>query len=364
MVQWQLGTLEHLMKSGFGCPFPRHGLQLLFWFANNCVTCKLDASVMVVKLVSDCQPELGVFGFHRFGNAEALLPVLSRTKKKKTKREGQVEYYEVGNLNTQTYPDSANLPTYVREQYELNVYSSKCNTDRLIIRYQVRTKVVETMYVTEHDANNSGGFSFDKTYEISPELIEALQSSQLDITTFLTQMGYYGDIEMAYESEQINWPERSAQQMLQAYHGASASMGQMEALFSQIFNQKIDTEPVNYDQHIPYNFNLPSPNSHFVVDSSTKQSARTKSNKKQKALVKSYWVSSWNQPKGSGEEAKKWTERTFVKVLLSAGALYLAIKCFSWLKSSWKMLWSEGHTITPPFTQVHRNTPIMLDYVY
>lgn len=38
MVLWQLCTLEHLRTSSFGYPPPRHGLQLLFWFANDCVT--------------------------------------------------------------------------------------------------------------------------------------------------------------------------------------------------------------------------------------------------------------------------------------------------------------------------------------
>lgn len=50
MVQRQLCTLEHLMNSGFGRPFPRHGLQLLFWFANHCVTCELINFVLIIKV--------------------------------------------------------------------------------------------------------------------------------------------------------------------------------------------------------------------------------------------------------------------------------------------------------------------------
>lgn len=50
MTQWQLCTLEHLMSSGYGRPFPRHGLQLLFWFANHCVTCDRINSVVVMKV--------------------------------------------------------------------------------------------------------------------------------------------------------------------------------------------------------------------------------------------------------------------------------------------------------------------------
>lgn len=53
MVHWQLCTLEHLMSSWFGRPFPRHGLQLLFWFANHCVTCELVNYVVTMKVRLD-----------------------------------------------------------------------------------------------------------------------------------------------------------------------------------------------------------------------------------------------------------------------------------------------------------------------
>uniref|UniRef100_A0A3Q4HHF9 Uncharacterized protein n=1 Tax=Neolamprologus brichardi TaxID=32507 RepID=A0A3Q4HHF9_NEOBR len=170
MVQWQLCTPENLMYSGFGRPFPRHGLQLLFWFSNQC-------------LVSDCQPENGNFGFHLFGNMEDLCPpsLLSF----------QVTYFEVGNLSTETYPASANLPAYVRENYRSGVRSNNSNIDRIIIGYRVRTRVVEAVYITEHDPAAFGRFRFDRTFEISCELIQALQNPQLDLTGFLIQMGYY-----------------------------------------------------------------------------------------------------------------------------------------------------------------------------
>lgn len=52
MVQWQLCTPENLMYSGFGRPFPRHGLQLLFWFSNQCVTCEVVQLVVTMKVRS------------------------------------------------------------------------------------------------------------------------------------------------------------------------------------------------------------------------------------------------------------------------------------------------------------------------
>ncbi|MED6255231.1 hypothetical protein ATANTOWER_006452 [Ataeniobius toweri] len=87
MVLWQLRSLDHLNTSEFGRPFPRHGLQLLFWFSNHCVSFELNNSGDVMKLVSECQPEKGVYGFHKFGNVEELLPVLYKPKKNKSIRQ-------------------------------------------------------------------------------------------------------------------------------------------------------------------------------------------------------------------------------------------------------------------------------------
>lgn len=140
----------------------------------------------------------------------------------------QVKYFEVGNLNTNTFPAAANLPTYVRENYEFAGNHGNKNTDRIIISLQVRTRVVETVYVTEHDGGGCGRFSADRTYEISCELIRALQSPQLDITTFLTQMGYYSDI----QCQQLD----------------------------------VDMEPFNYDQLVQYFVNLSSQNSRHYSD--------------------------------------------------------------------------------------------------
>uniref|UniRef100_A0A3B4Z9L3 Uncharacterized LOC103370026 n=1 Tax=Stegastes partitus TaxID=144197 RepID=A0A3B4Z9L3_9TELE len=161
MVQLLLCSLDQLMDSGFGRPFPRHGLQLLFWFANDCVTCE---PVNVMK------PEKGFYGFHVFGNVEELLPV---------------SYFEVGNLNTETYPASADLPVYVRENYGLDGNYGDHNSDRIIISYQARSRVVEAVYVTEHDDNAFGRFRADRTFEISCSLIRVLQNQQLDVSSLL-----------------------------------------------------------------------------------------------------------------------------------------------------------------------------------
>ncbi|XP_044045628.1 uncharacterized protein LOC122873246 [Siniperca chuatsi] len=377
MVQWKLWTLEHLMNSGFGRPFPRHGLQLLFWFANHCVICELINYVVIMKLVSDCHPERGFYGFHLFSNIEELLPVLDKPRKRKSNR--QVAYFEVGNLNTEIYPASANLPAYVRENYGLDGNRGNYNIDRIIISYQVRTRVVETVYVTEHDRVSFGRFSPDRTYEISSELIRALQNPQLDLTTFLTHTGYYGDIQVveANDIEEIYYPEPSAQQMfniVQTYSGSTARTEQSDDLrfFSEAFNQQPDVniEPFSYDQQVHYIINVTSHNSGLVANSEVQRKySRPKTNKRPQDLRQSYWPSGWEKPyKGFDEEAKKRSGGggfSFVKILLSAGVLYLAAKCFSWLRNWWKVDLNENFVKMIPWrTPSYQHTHIMLDYVY
>uniref|UniRef100_A0A3B3I5R7 Uncharacterized protein n=1 Tax=Oryzias latipes TaxID=8090 RepID=A0A3B3I5R7_ORYLA len=142
MVLWQLCTLEHLRTSSFGYPPPRHGLQLLFWFANDC-------------LQSHVQPEEGDFGFHVFGNVE--------------EEDGC------------QYAAAASLPPYVRENYNTFGGYDSNNTDRIIISYQRTSRQVEAVYVTEHDDADLGMFRHDGTFQVSAELIRALQNPQLDL---------------------------------------------------------------------------------------------------------------------------------------------------------------------------------------
>ncbi|KAF7649832.1 hypothetical protein LDENG_00135320 [Lucifuga dentata] len=162
MVNLPLTTLEDLRNSGFGRPFPRHGLQLLFWFANSCVL-QLNNFVDIMK----------------------------------------VAYYEVGNLNKESHPGSSNLPSYVRENYDFKYCHGNDNMDRIIISYQVTTRVIKKVYITEHGGVVFGRFSPDRTHEISPELIQALQSPYLDRTTFLTLMGYHQTANQQHHSNVI-----------------------------------------------------------------------------------------------------------------------------------------------------------------
>ncbi|XP_040001642.1 uncharacterized protein LOC120800007 [Xiphias gladius] len=376
MVQWQLCTLDELKYSRFGRPFPRHGLQLLFWFANHCVTCELINFVVIMKLVSDCQPERGFYGFHVFGNIEELLPVLKRRGRCKIKT--QVVYFEVGNLNTETYPASANLPMYVRENYGLDGNRVIYNIDRIVISYQVRTRMVETVYVTEHDGASFGSFSPDRTYEISSELIRALQSPQLDLTAFLSQMGYYDDIQVVQDIEEIRYREPSncvsMFNIQETYNGSTArTENDNLRFFSEASIQQININrvPLSYDQQVHYTVNVTPYNSGLVANTSEVQHKyrRPKANKRQRALRQSYWLSEWELPyKGFNEEAKKRKGGggvSFVKTLLCAGALCLAAKCFSWLRSWWNLDLNENILKAIPWRPPSDQHPhIMLDYVY
>lgn len=204
-------------------------------------------------------------------------------------------YFEVGNLNTETYPASANLPTYVRENYGLDGNRGNYNIDRIIISYQVRTRVVETVYITEHDTAVFGRFNTDRTFEISCELIQALQNPQLDLTTFLTQMGYYGVI------EEIHYPEPSGQteyNIMQTYSGSTTrEQSDVFRIYSEAFNQQpnVNTEPFSYNQQGYYIVNVTPQNSRLLDEVQPQYRVPKAKKRQQRALYQSYWHSQWEQ---------------------------------------------------------------------
>lgn len=208
----------------------------------------------------------------------------------------QVAYYEVGNLNTKTYPAAANLPTFVRENYVLHGNRNDYNTDRIIISYQVRTRVVETVYVTEHDGAGCGRFSPDRTHEISFELIRALQSPQLDLNTFLIQTGYYANVQAVQTNdvEDIHYP-------VLTYSGSTTGTAQSHDVqfFSQAFNQHlgVNIAPFSYDQQRHYIVNVTSHNNTLVGNYGEVQLEyrRPKAIKWPRSLRQSSWLSGWEQ---------------------------------------------------------------------
>ena len=191
----------------------------------------------------------------------------------------QLAYFEVGNLSTGTYPESANLPPYVRENYGFEGTYDNSNKDRIIISYQVRTRVVEKVYVTEHDEAAAGMFRRDGTHEVSSELIQALQNPQLDISTFLTQMGYYGYV-----------------QTLQDQFG----------FFPETFRHvDLNFDPFIGDQRVQNGFNINANGNGPVIQYSGVQQRKKRSKKTKKPRAVSYddfrWVPVWQPPcRGKG----------------------------------------------------------------
>uniref|UniRef100_A0A8C2GB08 Uncharacterized protein n=1 Tax=Cyprinus carpio TaxID=7962 RepID=A0A8C2GB08_CYPCA len=138
-----------LLQTGFGQPHPRHGLNLLWWFAHDCV--RIDSNS---HMIAQYNPENGAFGFHRFYNIDNLLPKFN------------LPYYEVGNLH-----NAGSLPGYVTENY--TGYSDSSNKDRIIVSFDSRLNRFENIYVTQH--SDQVNFDQNHTYCISTELIKDIQ---------------------------------------------------------------------------------------------------------------------------------------------------------------------------------------------
>ncbi|KAG9259996.1 hypothetical protein AMEX_G27641 [Astyanax mexicanus] len=167
-----LNTLWDLLDSGFGWPSPRHGLNLLYWFANECV--EVDKWNQITVL---CDPSSRDFGFRLYHNNEGLLPVTNQP------------YFEVGNLN---HEEARNLPDYVRREY--NGYQYNNNADRIIICVDHdsvnHVYWFERVYVTEHiDLKN---FNRKATYRISKGLLKNIRNLRLEV--FLKLAGYQGEV--------------------------------------------------------------------------------------------------------------------------------------------------------------------------
>ncbi len=144
-----LNKLSKLRETKYGRPPPRHGLNLLWWFAHYCVQIDFNG-----RMTAKCNPKNGEFGFHRFYNWDRLLP------------HSDLPYYEVGNLHT---PDS--LPDYVTKRY--TGYSDSSNMDRIIVSYNSRQRRFMNVYVTQH--SDQKHFDQNHTYCISLDLLKDIQ---------------------------------------------------------------------------------------------------------------------------------------------------------------------------------------------
>ncbi|XP_036438904.1 uncharacterized protein LOC118816570 [Colossoma macropomum] len=153
-----LNTLSELQSSGYGQPYPRHGLNLLYWFATQCVR------VYNNQMIALCSPYNGDFGFRPFQNKDRLLYATN------------MPYYELGNLNDH---NASSLPEYIRKGYTGDLDDS--NTDRIIVC--LNSNLFDSIYVTCH--KRQWTFDRNQTYRISPQLIRTIR--RMDRKDFLRQ---------------------------------------------------------------------------------------------------------------------------------------------------------------------------------
>uniref|UniRef100_A0A671L724 Uncharacterized protein n=1 Tax=Sinocyclocheilus anshuiensis TaxID=1608454 RepID=A0A671L724_9TELE len=150
-----LNELSQLKYSGFGQPWPRHGLNLLYWFAQDYIDFRNG------KIVSIYSPQNGDFGFHEYYNRiedddDHIVPLQN------------LPYYEVGNLNA---GGADELPDYVRTKYNQNILDS--NKDRIIVRQDANGNF-NRVYVTEH--SDPRRFYSSRTYRVSQGLLQIIKN--------------------------------------------------------------------------------------------------------------------------------------------------------------------------------------------
>lgn len=223
-----VGTLNELVQlrdSGFGRPQPRHGLRLLYWFANECVSFDEDNNML-----SECDPVNGEFGFHHFNN---------RCYGKKFLDEEDFPYYVVGNLNFEKYPEAEDLPDYVLEDRYTDEHNS--NTDRIII--SLDQDWFHEVYVTQH-LDRSNNYDPDATHRISRGLLKIIRSMSLE--DFLMKMGYHSYIQYVPPTPDINDRPQSPDRVrpdLTAVSVSSSDSSESETPTTQNNDIRIQIDP-------------------------------------------------------------------------------------------------------------------------
>lgn len=150
-----LNELIQLKDSGFGQPRPRHGLNLLYWFAKDYIHFSNG------EIVPKYRPRNGDFGFHTYHNRiedddDHIVPLQN------------LPYYEVGNLNAR---GADKLPNYVRANYSQS--DPESNRDRIIVR-QDASGNFNRVYVTEH--SDPRRFASSRTYRVSHGLLQIIKN--------------------------------------------------------------------------------------------------------------------------------------------------------------------------------------------
>ncbi|XP_056319897.1 uncharacterized protein wu:fc75a09 [Danio aesculapii] len=168
-VPRKLRTIHDLQMSRFGKPWPKHGLQLLYWFVKECIWENDDEMFLA------CDPTTGIFGFHPFENRcndrnEQLLPDMDSS------------YYVVGNLYS---PQANMLKDYVKKNKD--VQNDLQNTDRIIVTTTQQKQCFGKIYATTH--KDKFDYNPNDTFHISRSLLKSIQSFE-SVEDFLSSVGY------------------------------------------------------------------------------------------------------------------------------------------------------------------------------
>lgn len=165
----KITTITDLNECGFGQPWPRHGLKLLYWFANNCLWVNDNGDMFLA-----CEPAKGVFGFHRFENRYIK-------HKGKLLPDVNFHYYLLGNLNS---AGADMLPDYIKKHN--TSWEDVSNADRIIVTDHGQMKFGEIYLTTHNDQSNYDPYA---TFHIARSLLKIIQSYQ-NLEAFLRSLGY------------------------------------------------------------------------------------------------------------------------------------------------------------------------------
>ncbi|XP_023998004.1 uncharacterized protein [Salvelinus sp. IW2-2015] len=166
-IKGTLNSIDDLRDIEFGHTFPRHGLMLLHWLANNI---HIDNNG---NMRLNFNPTRGDYGIHFYGNADNPhpLPILPRQRG---------SYYSLGNLVGNNNNGAMALPYYVTQRF-YNSRGTENNRDRVILRVREEESnqfIVDEVYVTQHyppNGNRGSAYDPDNTYRVNVSLLRQIQ---------------------------------------------------------------------------------------------------------------------------------------------------------------------------------------------
>ncbi|XP_062389650.1 uncharacterized protein LOC134078039 [Sardina pilchardus] len=220
-----LDTVEELadISIEFGKAFPRHGLHLLHWLATTAEFIHTD----FIQLVN-IEPSRGDYGFHRYDNAQGILPSLG------TIGTDLPQYFSLGNLDTNTHPRSRQLPSYVTEDSYNSRGDPNWNRDRIVVQISRDNRTsasgdpvaqVQVFITPCHHAGSPPQacvYDGNSTFEVSLQLLGEIP--QLTLDAFLRQAGYDAYIRDALHAQSLGCTWRT-----QRGDSVGGAMGECEA---------------------------------------------------------------------------------------------------------------------------------------